>query len=155
MGFEIERKYIVKGNYSKYLSSSHSIKQGFLSVDNDRVVRIRSFDDKGYITVKGRLKGLTRFEWDKEITKKEADDLIELCLPFLIEKTRHIIIYKKQRIEVDEFHGRNSGLILAEIELDSETTVPELPDWIGEEVTDDTRYYHSYLSQNPFTSWDK
>jgi len=152
--FEIERKYLVKGEFRNHASSSHLIRQGYLSTDVERLVRIRIHNNQGFITVKGEQKGIGRFEWEKEIAVPEAEKLLLQCLPHIIEKTRHIVYYKDQRFEVDEFHGDNDGLIIAEIELTEEDMKIDLPDWIGREVSLDTRYTNSYISRYPFISWD-
>lgn len=147
---EIERKFLVfedrlpsLDNYEK-----HYIQQAYLSKDPKRTVRIRRVDKKGFITIKGQSdkSGLARFEFETEITGREADDLLELCLPGEIHKTRFKIPFKGKIFELDIFHKKNSGLILAEVELASETEEVALPDWIDREVTGDPKYYNSHLS---------
>ncbi len=153
---EIERKFLVKNTAYKTAAHSHTqIIQGYLNTDPLRTVRIRIKNQTGFITIKGKsnASGTTRFEWEKEIPYQEAMALIPLCEEGTIEKTRYLIKTGKHTIEVDEFHGVNKGLILAEIELDSENESFSKPDWLGQEVTGDKRYYNSYLSKNPFTHW--
>ncbi len=150
---EIERKYLAGGGFREMISSSYRIKQGYLSRDKERIVRVRITDDSAYITIKGKQTGITRFEWEKEIGIAEAGKLISMALPGIIDKTRHVVCYKDQKFEVDEFHGLNSGLVIAEIELESEQAVIELPAWIIKDVSDDIRYSNSYLSEHPFSTW--
>jgi CYTH domain-containing protein len=126
-----------------------------MCADAKRTVRVRISDDKGYITVKGRSKdgGLSRFEWEKEISVHEAEALLSLCEPGVIDKVRYIVNVGTHVFEVDEFHGDNEGLLLAEVELSSVDEDFERPQWLGEEVTGDRRYYNSYLSVHPFITW--
>ena len=155
---EIERKFLV--NSEAFKSSAikkERIVQGFLNTDPLRTVRIRIKGDKGYITVKGKgnLNGTTRFEWEKEISVKEADTLIKLSEPGVIDKLRYYIEVGKHIFEVDEFFGDNSGLIIAEIELEDEDEDFSKPQWLGDEVTADVKYYNSQLSKNPYKTWKK
>lgn len=155
---EIERKYTVKD--TDFLSEnykSEKIVQGYLSTDPDRVVRVRVKGDKGFITIKGKSSssGISRLEWEKEISVTEVMDLIPLCLPGVINKTRYIVPYKNQKFEVDIFYGENEGLVIAELELKTEDQPIELPSWIATEVTHDARYYNAYLTTNPYTTWEK
>ena len=152
---EIERKFLVRGEFKHLASSKYRICQGYLSADPERTVRVRIKGDKGYLTIKGAstADGLSRFEWEKEIAVNEAEMLLKLCLPTAIKKTRYIVPLDNLKIEVDEFEGENAGLTLAEIELDNANQQVNLPDWLGMEVTGDERYYNSYLSQNPFGKW--
>ncbi|HOP59263.1 MAG TPA: CYTH domain-containing protein [Bacteroidales bacterium] len=155
MGKETERKFLISGEFrhEKYICSK--IKQAYISTVPDRTVRIRISDNRGFITIKGGsdLSGMCRFEWEKEISVKEAEDLLLLCEPGIIEKTRYRINKGKHTFEVDEFTGSNSGLIIAEIELAEEDEEFEKPEWLGKEVTGDPRFYNSYLSKNPFSKW--
>jgi adenylate cyclase len=153
MATEIERKYLVKGDFMEGVILIYSIRQGYLCNNQEKSVRIRISDRTGYITIKGSQRGITRFEWEKEIELEEAEELLALCSGSIIEKTRFIVPNGDYKIEVDQFHGENRGLIIAEIELNSESDVPPLPIWIGEEVTYDKRYHNSYLSQNPYKKW--
>lgn len=153
---EIERKFLVSGTY-KPLSFRHThIMQGYISTEPERSVRVRIRGEKGYLTIKGigSSNGLSRLEWEKEITLDEAEQLIQLCEPnSIIDKIRYEIRHGNHIIEVDEFKGLNEGLTLAEIELKSEDEVISLPEWIGEEVTGDVKYYNSMLSKHPYNSW--
>ena len=153
MALEIERKYLVKGDFKKEVTGSFKIIQGYLSNDSNRIVRIRIKNERAFITIKGRQKGITRYEWEKEISEGDAGELLKLCLPNLIEKRRYIVPVENHIIEVDEFYGLNSGLILAEIELENENEYLILPSWIGEEVSKNIKYHNSSLSSNPFTCW--
>lgn len=152
---EIERKYLVSGEFKHLAKSAHKICQGYLSADPERSVRIRILGEKGFIAIKGisNQQGTTRFEWEKEIPVDEAEKLLLICLPGTIEKTRYIIPFNDVIFEVDVFEGQNKGLILAEVELESENQVFVLPTWIGQEVTGDKRFYNSYLSSHPYTTW--
>ena len=156
MSLEIERKFLVKSN--EFQNNSHKkfyIKQGFLNTNKHRTVRIRISDKKAYLTIKGvsDKSGVSRFEWEKEIPVKEAKQLLLLCEKGIIEKNRYLIKYGLHIFEVDEFLGKNEGLIIAEIELSSENEVFEKPIWLGKEVTGDIKYYNSQLSKKPFTNW--
>ncbi len=153
---EIERKFLVKSEAFKALARTRNrIAQGYLNSDPERTVRIRIKGESGYLTIKGKSNetGMTRFEWETEISLSDAKPLLNLCEAGMIDKIRYEIDFKDQVFEVDEFFGDNAGLIMAEIELTSEDEILELPDWIGEEVTNDPRYYNSYLSKNPFKAW--
>ena len=157
MGMEIERKFLVSGDaYKKETHEAVRITQGYLSSVPERSVRIRVRDDKGYITVKGagNASGLCRFEWEKEIPVDEAKELLLLCEPGVIDKTRHLVKAGDLTIEVDEFHGDNEGLVMAEVELPAEDAPFEHPDWLGKEVTGDPRYYNVMLAKHPFKSWE-
>lgn len=154
MSVEIERKFLVRGLGWKALGQSVAIRQGYLSTNPDRVVRIRIEDEAATLTIKGRTNGITRGEWEYEIPLAEADQLLnDLCEQPLIEKTRTRIVYEGMVWEVDEFFGDNLGLIVAEIELESEEQSFPKPDWIAEEVTDDARYYNANLLRHPFSAW--
>lgn len=153
---EIERKFLVASDAFKsdVLRQNH-IAQGYLSSAPERTVRVRIKGEKGFLTIKGKSNetGLSRFEWEKEIPVAEAKELLLLCEKGVIEKTRYEIQVGQHLFEVDEFYGENAGLIIAEVELQSETEVFEHPSWLGEEVNNDKRYYNSYLSQHPYKSW--
>ncbi len=156
MAQEIERKFLVKGDFYPFVSTKTRITQGFLSSVAERMVRVRIMGDNGFLTIKGigNASGASRYEWEKEITIEEAKELLELCEPGIIDKTRHIVPEAGGlKFEVDEFHGDNKGLIIAEIELPSEDHPFEKPDWLGKEVTGKTRYYNARLSKNPFKNW--
>ena len=153
---EIERKFlIVSEAFKRDALRQNHIAQGYLNTHAERTVRVRIKGEKGYLTIKGEssVTGLSRFEWEKEISVEEAKQLLLLCEKGVIEKIRYEIHVGEHLFEVDEFLGENKGLIIAEVELQSETEQFEKPNWIGKEVTQDHRYYNSYLSQNPFSSW--
>lgn len=154
---EIERKFLVCGDFKAEAAKSLRIVQGYLSSHPERIVRVRVKGNKGYLTIKGAAgaTGVSRFEWEKEIAAKEALALLELAEPGLIEKTRYLIPNSdgKHVWEVDEFHGDNEGLVLAEIELTDESEPFDRPCWLGKEVTGDPRYYNSMLKQTPFKRW--
>ena len=153
---EIERKFLV--NSLDFMEKAHQksrIVQGYLNSNPERTVRIRMKGDKGYITIKGigNGSGLSRFEWEKEIPLADAERLLILCEKGIIDKIRYEVKFENHIIEVDVFAGDNEGLILAEIELKSETEQIQKPNWLGEEVTNDKKYYNAYLSNNPFQDW--
>ena len=154
---EIERKFLVNSNhYRKQASRKSVILQGYLNSDPQRTVRVRLKDQIGYITVKGKSSdsGLSRFEWEKEISKQEAETLLKLCKKTIVSKTRFEVSVADHLFEVDEFAGPNEGLVIAEVELDSEDEEFSKPDWLGREVTGEKRYYNSNLSKQPFIGWD-
>lgn len=154
MSVEIERKFLVRGSGWKTLGQGVAIRQGYLSTNPDRVVRVRIEDDKATLTIKGRTNGITRGEWEYAIPLTEADQLLnDLCERPLIEKTRTRILYEGMTWEVDEFFGDNLGLVVAEIELGSEAQAFAKPEWIAEEVTDDARYFNANLLRHPFSAW--
>ena len=153
MGQEIERKFLVKGkNWPREKGKKY--RQGYLSLDKERTVRVRLAGDKGYLTIKGKNKGASRSEFEYEIPKEEAETLLDqLCLKPLIEKTRYKLKQGELTWEIDEFSGANKGLVVAEIELEREDQPFDKPAWLGEEVTDDPRYYNANLVQHPFSEW--
>lgn len=153
---EIERKFLIKNDgYKTEAFSEKRIVQGFLNTHPERTVRIRIKGEKGFLTIKGRSNktGTTRFEWEKEIPLPEAEALLNLCEKGVIEKTRSEVKVEKHIFEIDEFSGNNKGLTVAEIELTSENEAFLKPDWLGEEVTGQLKYYNSQLSKNPFSNW--
>jgi adenylate cyclase len=153
---EIERKYLVNSDaFKKDALRKNHIAQGYLNSAPERTVRVRIKGDTGYLTIKGKSNetGLSRFEWEKEIPLAEAKALLLLCEKGIIEKNRYEVLVGKHLFEVDEFFGENEGLLLAEVELQSESEFFEKPDWLGDEVTQDQRYYNSYISNHQFTSW--
>lgn len=153
---EIERKFLVTSDaFKKEAISQKRITQGYLSAVPERTVRVRTKGDQAFLTIKGASNetGMSRFEWEKEIPVEDAEKLLLLCEKGVIDKTRFEIKIGKHLYEVDEFYGDNQGLIMAEIELQSETETFEKPDWLGEEVTNDEQYYNSYLSKNPYKNW--
>lgn len=154
---EIERKYSVKNStFLANAKESYKITQGYLNSDKNRTVRVRIKGDEGFITVKGitSTDGLSRFEWEKEIAVHEAEALLLLCEDFIIDKTRYLIPFKEVVFEVDVFEGANQGLIIAEVELNSTNQKFDVPDWLGDELTGNERYYNAYLSNYPFTTWN-
>ncbi len=156
MSIEIERKFLVKDDsFKEDAYQRNYIKQGFLNSDKERVVRVRIKDDKGFLTVKGKSNdsGTSRFEWEKEINKAEANDLMNLCEKGIIEKYRYLVSCGNHVFEVDDFLGDNLGLIVAEVELTSENENYIAPIWLGEEVTGKEEYYNSNLSKKPYSEW--
>ncbi len=153
---EIERKFLVLDDSYKQLSynSSHIV-QGYICSERGRTVRVRIRDTRAYITIKGPStnNGLSRYEFEQEVPLADAEQLMQLCEPGIIDKTRWLVKSGDHTFEVDEFHGDNDGLIVAEVELRDETDAPEIPHFIGKEVTGDRRYYNSQLRQHPFKSW--
>lgn len=152
---EIERKFLVKGEYKSQAYAQSRIIQGYISSARGRTVRIRIRDEKGYLTIKGAsdASGVSRYEWEKEIPLDEAGELMKICEPGVIDKTRYLVRSGKHIFEVDEFYGENEGLVVAEVELASEDESFEKPDFIGQEVTGDVRYYNSQLMKHPFNEW--
>ena len=151
---EIERKFLVGGNDWRDHGGGVAYRQGYLSTVAERTVRVRLIRDKGWLTIKGITVGATRAEYEYEIPADEAGEMLDnLCERPLIEKTRYRIEHQVLTWEVDEFDGDNAGLIIAEVELDEEHQAIVLPDWVGEEVTGDPRYYNANLIANPFTRW--
>lgn len=153
---EIERKFLVKSDaFKNEVRSKTRLVQGFLNTDKERTVRVRLKDEHGYLTVKGKStdNGLSRFEWETKISKTDAEALLKLCEPTLIDKIRYEINVENHVFEVDEFFGDNEGLIIAEVELASENETIKKPDWLGEEVTGQIKYYNSQLSKQPYKTW--
>ncbi len=153
---EIERKFLIAGDFKSHAYHSDRVVQGYMASNTGgRSVRIRIKGGKGYITIKGGSSdaGVSRFEWEKEISLQDAEELLQLCDPGVIDKIRYLIKAGKHTYEVDVFHGDNEGLVVAEIELDSEDEEFERPSWLGEEVTGDKRYYNSQLIKNPYKNW--
>lgn len=154
-GLEIERKFLVRKSvdWKSHASSSSHIKQGYFTALN--TVRVRVRDDKAYLTIKSPSYngGMTRYEFEREITLDEARNLFELCEPGVIEKRRYLVAYGGHTFEIDEFYGENEGLVLAEVELDDEEETFKKPDFIGREVTGDHRFYNSNMRHNPFSLW--
>ncbi|MBQ5727142.1 MAG: CYTH domain-containing protein [Alistipes sp.] len=155
MAQEIERKFLVAGDFKAEVSKSTRIIQGYLSSVPERTVRVRVKGDKGFITIKGigNQSGASRFEWEKEIPTGEAEQLLAICEPGVIDKTRYLVKSGEHTFEVDEFYGDNDGLTVAEVELSSEDEAFVKPAWLGEEVTGDVKYYNSMLMKNPYKNW--
>jgi len=154
---EIERKFLVSGNFKSHAVKSFRIVQGYLSSAPERAVRVRIRNDKGFLTIKGigNESGLTRFEWEQEIDVEDAKRLLKMCEPGIINKTRYLVPSGNHTFEVDEFHGENQGLIIAEVELHFESELIEKPEWLGDEVTGEIKYYNAILMKNPYKSWKK
>ena len=157
MNLEIEKKFLVKGDFREDVFESVEITQAYICSGHGHTVRVRSWGDKGYLTIKGpsNESGAARMEWEREIP---VDDVVELCMlaePGIIQKTRHLARNTDgvHTWEIDEFHGDNDGLVIAEIELADENEAFDKPDWLGEEVTGDGRYYNSVLRKNPYKNW--
>lgn len=153
MAKEIERKFLVINNDYKKSIDGILYKQGYLSADPKRTVRVRAVGNLGYLTIKGISEGAVRAEYEYPIPHEDAEELLLLCEMPLIEKYRYFVTYKGHTWEVDEFFGENKGLVIAEIELESESQTFELPPWAGAEVTSDPRYYNSNLVRFPFSQW--
>jgi len=154
---EIERKFSIKSTtFLSNIKESYDITQGYLNSDKNRTVRVRTKGPKAYITVKGigSSDGSTRFEWEKEISVEEAEALLLLCEDFIIRKTRYIVPFNGFIFEVDVFKEANKGLVIAEVELESADQQFEKPQWLGEELTGDERFYNAYLSNHPYTTWN-
>jgi len=156
MAKEIERKFLVKPRKWSELGPGLKIRQGYLSTARERTVRVRTYGDRGYVTIKGATSGISRDEYEYEIPFADATEIIDhLGLQPLIEKTRYRIPFKGHTFELDEFTGTNRGLTVAEVELKSADEKIELPDWIDRDVSDDPRYFNSNLAQKPFSTWEK
>jgi len=155
MAIETERKFLVKNAKLNLPSDGYAIIQGYICSGQSNTVRIRTIGAKGYITIKGStgISGMSRYEWEKEILLSDAEELLKLCDGGYVTKTRYEIDYNGHIFEVDVFHGLNEGLIVAEIELESEDEKFDKPSWLGEEVTYDKIYRNSSLSKNPFINW--
>ena len=155
MAQEIERKFLVKGDFKADSFKATRITQGYLSSVPERTVRVRVKGEKGYITIKGKGNdsGASRYEWEKEIPVDEVKELLKLCEPGIIDKTRYLVKAGEHTFEVDEFYGENEGLVMAEVELKDENENFIKPAWLVEEVTGDVRYYNSMLMKHPYTKW--
>ncbi len=154
MGKEIERKFLVKGEAWKALAAGTVYRQGYLSTVKERTVRVRTVGQKGFLTIKGVTTGVTRAEFEYEVPAADANAMLDgLCEKPLVEKTRYRIPLDGYTWEVDEFHGDNDGLVVAEVELKSADEKPPLPEWVGEDVSSDPRYFNSNLVKKPFKTW--
>lgn len=153
---EIERKFLVKGDFMPYVSSSTRIEQGYVAKSDELTLRIRTRDEQGFLTIKGRTNaaGMSRAEWEYEIPVNEARELLKFSNG-TISKTRYLVPVGDHVFEVDRFYGENEGLIVAEVELQSEDEEYPRPDWLGEEVTGDRRYYNSQLLKHPYSTWEE
>ncbi len=152
---EIERKFLVKGEFKTSVNKFVQILQGYLSTDSGRAVRVRVMGKKGFITIKGESdpSGISRHEWEYEIPVSEARELLEVCSDGYIQKKRYYVEFKKHTFEVDEFKGENKGLVIAELELKTKDESFVAPPWLGEEVTGDPKYYNIMLLKKPYNSW--
>ena len=153
MAEEIERKFLVRGEAWRAGAVGSVFRQGYLSTVTERTVRVRVVGEHGYLTVKGITVGATRAEFEYDIPVDEAEALLRLCEQPIIEKTRHTVEYRGLHWEIDEFEGANRGLIVAEVELAAADAAFARPDWVGDEVTDDPRYFNSNLVAHPYTTW--
>ncbi|HEU4372478.1 MAG TPA: CYTH domain-containing protein [Telluria sp.] len=153
MGVEIERKFLTAGDGWRALGEPLLLRQGYLSSDPARVVRVRVEGDRAFMTIKGKSAGATRGEWEYPIPLADANELLALCEQPLVEKQRRRIEFAGNVWEVDEFLGANQGLVVAEIELAAEDQPFDKPDWIGAEVTHDKRYFNSNLARHPYSRW--
>ncbi|MGY5355276.1 CYTH domain-containing protein [Wenyingzhuangia sp. IMCC45467] len=153
---EIERKFLVKNlDFIKVSYDNNRIEQGYLNSNKDRAVRVRIKNNEGFLTIKGASNesGTTRFEWEKQISIEEAIKLLAICEPGVISKTRYLVKVNQHTFEVDVFDGDNKGLMVAEVELTSENETFKKPNWLGNEVTGEIKYYNSQLSKNPYKNW--
>ena len=154
MALEIERKFLVAGDYKSSATSSERIAQGYLASGDGCTVRVRVRGDRGYLTIKGpSADGVSRSEWEYEVPAREALEILALCRSGVIDKCRYLVPFAGHIFEVDEFYGDNEGLTVAEVELSSVDEQFARPEWLGEEVTGDVRYYNSSLARNPFCKW--
>ena len=154
---EIERKFLVSGeDFKSQAKVKTRIVQGYLSSVPERTVRVRVKGDKGYLTIKGigNESGAARFEWEQEIPVNEAHELLKICEPGVIDKSRYLVTQGQHTFEVDEFYGDNDGLVVAEVELSSEEEQFDKPGWLGEEVTGQVKYYNSMLMKTPYKFWE-
>ena len=155
MATEIERKFLVDVEFKASAKKSQRITQGYLCSIPERTVRVRIKGDKGFITIKGigGESGASRYEWENEIPTDDVNELLKICEPGVIDKTRFIVEQGDHVFEVDEFYGDNEGLVVAEVELKSEDEEFAKPSWLGKEVTGETPYYNSMLMKNPYKNW--
>lgn len=155
MAQEIERKFLVTGSYKELATQADRIVQGYICSAHGRTVRVRIRGGRGYLTIKGPSDagGTSRYEWEREIPLHEAEELMRLCEPGVVDKTRYLVLSGRHTVEVDEFHGENEGLTVAEIELASADEPFDRPPFLGREVTGDVRYYNSYLTKRPYRTW--
>ena len=154
MGVEIERKFLVKGNgWKASAGEGVSCKQGYLDSGQGTTVRVRIMDEQAFLTIKGATTGITRSEFEYEIPVPDAAELVELCGDAIVEKRRYFIKHSSKLWELDVFSGANTGLVMAEIELESEEEPFVLPEWVGMDVSSDPRYRNAHLARHPFTTW--
>ncbi|MDR1003429.1 MAG: CYTH domain-containing protein [Prevotellaceae bacterium] len=157
MAQEIERKFLITGDYKSKAYAHSRITQGYICRASGRTVRVRIRDDKGYLTIKGAsdASGIARYEWEKEIALSEAHELMQLCEPGIIDKTRYLVRSGQHLFEIDEFYGENEGLEIAEVELKAEDEPFEKPDFVGREVTGERQYYNAQLTLHPYREWSE
>ena len=153
MGREIERKFLVTGEEYRESGKPNLIKQGYLCNETGKAIRVRIAGNQGFITIKGKAAGISRPEWEYEIPVEDAAEMMSLCSGLIIEKIRYQVDFEGHIWEVDEFHGQNEGLVVAEIELEDEKDTVPLPAWIGEEVTADPKYLNANLVKKPYRCW--
>ncbi len=155
MAIEIERKFLIRNDTWKLATkTSIDIKQGYLSLEENCTVRVRCTNNQAFLTIKGKTSGISRKEFEYVIPREEADEILNsMCVGYIISKTRHIIEFSGHRWEIDEFFGDNSGLVLAEIELQAEEEAFNKPSWLGEEVSTDPKYFNANLIKTPFLKW--
>lgn len=153
--YEIERKFRVEGDFMPYVTNTTHIQQGYICSGKGRTVRVRIRDEKAYLTIKGPggVAGLKRYEFEQEIPMSDAIELMRICEPGIVDKHRHLVPVGKHVFEVDVFHGDNEGLVMAEVELESEDEAFERPEWLGREVTGNRRYYNSHMRGYPYSMW--
>ncbi len=152
---EIERKFLVVGDFKSQAYNVTHIEQGYFATEPGRTVRIRIRGDKGYLTIKGpsAADGISRYEFETEISLEDAHEMLKLCMPGKVVKDRYLVKCGKHTVEVDEFFGDNEGLVMAEIELGSEEEAFDKPDFLGREVTGDKHYYNKYMLKHPYREW--
>jgi adenylate cyclase len=154
MGQEIERKFLVKGDSWRALGKGTTYRQGYLNSVKERTVRIRTVGDKAFLTIKGLTVGATRMEYEYEIPTADCNTMLDaLAERPLIEKKRYKVEFDRLIWEIDEFFGENAGLVVAEVELKSEDQAFKKPEWVGDEVTDDPRYFNANLIKHPYSKW--
>ncbi|PXX46202.1 CYTH domain-containing protein [Aquitalea magnusonii] len=153
MGLEIERRFVIANDGWRGLAAGVQYRQGYLSVEKERTVRVRIVGDQAWLTLKGNISDISRHEFEYAIPLADAQTIMDAMCPMVVDKLRHRIEFGGYVWEVDEFFGENAGLVLAEIELPAEDTPFAKPDWVGAEVTTDGRYTNAYLSKKPYTSW--
>jgi adenylate cyclase len=153
MAIEIERKFLVHGDSWRSGTVGTEYRQGYLAIEPRCSVRVRIADGEAWLAIKSGSQGLARQEFEYAVPRHDAEALLSLCLPGVISKTRYVLTHGRHRWEVDEFHGDNAGLVLAEIELEHEDEVFDKPGWLGEEVSEDARYYNAALSARPYCQW--
>ena len=153
---EIERKFLVRDDSYKAMAYGRKrIRQGYICSERGRTVRVRIQNEEGYLTIKGPsdVSGMSRYEWEHALSLQEAEELMKLCEPGMIDKTRYLVRWGTHVFEVDEFYGENRGLVVAEVELTSEKETFEIPPFLGREVTGQVKYYNSYLMKLPYREW--